>query len=349
MKDLKILAVDDKPDNIELISDIVDALGYDVIKAFDGPQALAIVRTDPPDLILLDVNMPGMSGFEVVSHLKADSETAQIPIILLTALSDVKHRVEGLGLGAEDYITKPFSARELAARIETRLRAKTENDGLREAQKVIRATFERFVSSNVVDQLLKDPTTIKLGGRMQEITVFFADLQNFTTTSEQTEPEKLLNVLNKYHELIVQIIMDNSGTVDKFIGDAVMALYNTPLEIDNHPLRAVQSAYQIRQAMAEFHKQFEPEFRMDVNIGIHSGTAVVGNVGAPQIMDFTAVGDTVNVAARLESMSNDGQILISEATYLMIQDHVTVRELGKVTFKGRTVPVMTYEVVDVFA
>jgi len=349
VKDLKILAVDDKPDNIELISDIVDALGYDVIKAFDGPQALAIVKTEPPDLILLDVNMPGMSGFEVVSHLKADSETAQIPIILLTALSDVKHRVEGLGLGAEDYITKPFSARELAARIETRLRAKTENDGLREAQKVIRATFERFVSSNVVDQLLKDPTTIKLGGRMQEITVFFADLQNFTTTSEQTEPEKLLNVLNKYHELIVQIIMDNSGTVDKFIGDAVMALYNTPLEIDNHPLRAVQSAYQIRQAMAEFHKQFEPEFRMDVNIGIHSGTAVVGNVGAPQIMDFTAVGDTVNVAARLESMSNDGQILISEATYLMIQDHVTVRELGKVTFKGRTVPVMTYEVVDVFA
>lgn len=344
---MKILAVDDKPDNIELISDIVDALGYEVIKAYDGSQALELVRTDPPDLILMDVNMPGMSGFEVVSHLKQDPETTQIPIIMLTALSDVKHRVEGLGLGAEDYITKPFSARELAARIETRLRAKSENDGLREAQKVIRATFERFVSSSVVDQLLKDPTTIKLGGRMQEVTVFFADLQNFTTTSEQTEPEKLLNVLNKYHELIVEIIMNNSGTIDKFIGDAVMALYNTPLEIENHPLKAVQSAYKIRQAMSEFHEQFDPKFRMDVNIGIHSGTAVVGNVGAPQIMDFTAVGDTVNVAARLESMSNDGQILISEATYAMIQGYVTVRELGAMTFKGRSVPVMTYEVLDV--
>ena len=341
---MKILAVDDQPDNIELLTDIVAALGYQVITAYNGPQALAAVKTETPDLILLDVNMPGMSGFEVVSALKSNVETSSIPIIMLTALSDVKHRVEGLGLGAEDYVTKPFSARELVARIETRLRAKSENDNLREAEKMIRSTFSRFVSSNVVDALMKDPSSVKLGGKMQELSVFFADLQNFTSTSERTDPETLLTVLNKYHELIVNIIMQNLGTVDKFIGDAVMALYNTPLELDDHALRAVRTAYQIRQALPEFHAQFEPHFRMAVNVGIHTGMAIVGNVGAPQIMDFTALGDTVNVAARLENMSHDGQILISEATYSMVRSSVQANELGSLLFKGRSVPVMTYEV-----
>lgn len=346
---MKILAVDDKPDNIELISDIIDALGYDVLKAYDGPQALEIVDAEMPDLILLDVNMPGMSGFEVMSQLKSDERTAQIPVIMLTALTDVKHRVEGLGLGAEDYVTKPFSARELVARIETRLRAKSETDNLREAQKAVRATFERFVSSSVVNQLLKDPSSVKLGGKVQELTVFFADLQNFTSISERTDPERLLTVLNKYHELIVDIIIKNAGTIDKFIGDAVMALYNTPLEIPDHPLNAVRTAYQIRQALPEFQKQFDPALRMEINIGIHTGRAIVGNVGAPQIMDFTALGDTVNIAARLESQSNNGQILISEATYALIQGHVTAREIGAINLKGRSMPVTTYEVLDIKA
>jgi len=341
---LKILAVDDKADNIELIYDIVSALGHDVEKAYDGMQALAAVQVDLPDLILLDVNMPGMSGFEVVALLKANERTAQIPIIMITALSDIDNRVEGLGLGADDYLAKPFNARELAARVEARLRAKTETDNLRSTQEIIRQTFERFVSPSVVQQLLKDPSSVRLGGKLQELTVFFADMENFTTISEHADPERLLTALNLYHELIVEVVQANFGTIDKFIGDAVMALYNTPLDLPDHSIQAVRTAYQISKTLPEFHRQFEPKFRMNINFGIHTGMAIVGNVGAPQLMDFTAVGDTVNVAARLQGLSDGGQILISEATYELVKTCVKVRPLGQVNFKGRTVPVSTYEV-----
>lgn len=346
---MKVLAVDDNPDNVELIHDIVSSLGYEVVKAFDGPQALAIVEAEQPDLILLDVNMPGMSGFDVVSHLKSHEITAKIPVILLTALADVDYRVEGLDLGADDYLTKPYSPRELIARIETRLRAKTETDHLRETQQIIRQTFERFVSASVVDQLLHDPSRIKLGGKLQEVTVFFADIQDFTATAEDTDPETLLSILNQYHELIVEIILSNKGTIDKFIGDGVMALYNTPLELHDHPLCAVRSACQIRDALSEFHGQFEPRFRWKINFGIHTGMAVVGNVGSPQIMDFTAVGDTVNIAARLQALSDNGQILISQGTYEQISPYVQARMIGPVSFKGRTGQVMTYEIFSMLA
>lgn len=342
---MKILAVDDNPDNIQLIMDIVEDLGHQVAKAYDGPEALSLIANGlRPDLILLDVNMPGMTGFEVLSHLKAEKQTAQIPVILLTALSGIDHRVEGLSLGAEDYLIKPFSPLELIARIEARLRTKAEADDLRETQQMIRQTFERFVAPSVVNQLLEDPTGVKLGGRMQELTVLFADLENFTSISEQTEPEQLLNILNSYHLLVVEVIQANEGTIDKFIGDAVMALFNTPLQLSDHPLRAVRSAIQIQSGLPYFHQQFEETFRLNINFGIHTGLAVVGNVGAPQIMDFTAVGDTVNIASRLQGLADGGQILISEETYRQVKDYVHAEPCGQRPVKGRRGAITTYEV-----
>jgi adenylate cyclase len=343
---LKVMVVDDNHDAAELMADIVESLGYQTIKALDGIEALKIARLEIPDLILLDINMPGMSGFDVISALKDDHTTAEIPVIILTALSDVEHRVIGLGLGADDYLTKPYRPRELIARIETRLRAKNQTDSLREAQKRILQVFERFVAPSVVKKLLQDPTSVQLGGKMQEVTVFFADIEGFTTISERTLPEVLLIVLNRYHELIVETIQANSGTIDKFTGDGVMALYNTPLEIDRHPLHAVLTAYYIREALPIFHTQFEPDFRLTINFGIHTGMAVVGNVGTPQIMEYTAIGDTVNIAARLQELSENGQILISEDTYKQVEEHISARPIGPVHFKGRTGEVMTYEVLD---
>lgn len=343
----RILAVDDNPDNIQLIVDIVEDLGHNVMKAYDGYQALDAVQQVLPDLILLDVNMPGMSGFEVLAQLKANDDTKQIPVIMLTALAGIDHRVEGLGLGAEDYLVKPFSPLELIARIQARLRAKAHTDTLREMQEIIRKTFERYVSSSVVNQLLQDPTSIQLGGKLQTVTVFFADIQGFTATSERTNPETILAILNKYHEVIVEIVQQTGGTIDKFIGDAVMALFNTPLEQSDHPLRAVRAACRIRDALPSFHEHLPPEFQLQINFGIHTGPAVVGNVGAPQIMDFTAVGDTVNVAARLQDLSDGGQILISDATYQHVHQFIRANPMGAKTFKGRTEAVMTYEVLTV--
>lgn len=343
---MKILIADDNPDNVELVKDIIDVMGHNTVSASDGPSALAAAQREMPDLVILDVNMPGMSGFEVCAKLKSDEQTSRIPIILLTALADIDNRVEGLGLGADDYLTKPFSPRELMARIETRLRAKVETDDLRKTKELIRRTFERFVPASVVAQLLDDPTQVKLGGILQEVTVMFSDLENFTSISERTEPERLLRMLNAYHTLVVKVIQQNGGTVDKFIGDGVMALYNTPLHQDNHALRAVMTAIQIRDTLNDATVEFDPDFRMKINFGIHTGQAVVGNVGSAEIMDFTAVGDTVNIAARLQGLGDGGQILISEGTYLQVKDLIVAKPIGPLNVKGRTGAIMTYEVIS---
>lgn len=343
---MKVLVADDNANSRQLVKDIIESIGYETILAHDGPKALVVAQTQSPDLIILDVNMPGMSGFEVCAALKSDEQLSQIPILMLTALADVENRVTGLGLGADDYLSKPFSPRELAARVNARLRTKAEADDLRKTKELLRQTFERFVSPVVVEKLMQDPTQIKLGGQIQEVTVFFADLEGFTSISERTDPEKLLHVLNLYHALIVNVIQSYAGTVDKFIGDGVMALYNTPLHLDDHALRAVLTALHIRDALAEFYIQFEPEYRMQVNFGIHTGPAVVGNVGAPNLMNFTAVGDTVNLAARLQDLSSGGRILISEACYNRIDAALKITPIGYQTVKGRTEAVMVYEVLE---
>ncbi len=179
----KILAADDNPDNVELLKDILEQMGHKVFKALDGEKALAVARSEHPDLVILDVNMPGLSGFEVCSELKADEATANIPVIMLTALTDVEARVEGLATGADDYLTKPYSPRELMARVNTRLRLKATTDDLRETQELIRATFERFVAAPVVEQVWRDPSKVQLGGKVQIVTVLFADREGFTSLS----------------------------------------------------------------------------------------------------------------------------------------------------------------------
>lgn len=343
---MKVLVADDNANSRQLVKDIIESLGYEAVLAYDGPNALVAAQTQSPDLVILDVNMPGMNGFEVCAALKSDAQLSQIPILMLTALADVENRVTGLGLGADDYLSKPFSPRELAARVNARLRTKAEADDLRKTKELLRQTFERFVSPPVVEKLMQDPTRIKLGGQIQDVTVFFADLEGFTSISEHTAPETLLQILNLYHALIVSVIQHYAGTVDKFIGDGVMALYNTPLRLDDHALRAVQTALHIRDALAGFYLQFEPEYRMQVNFGIHTGPAVVGNVGAPNLMNFTAVGDTVNLAARLQDMSSGGRILISEACYNHIDAPLKLTPIGYQAVKGRTEAVMIYEVLE---
>jgi class 3 adenylate cyclase len=343
---LKVLVADDNPDTRQLIKDIVLATGHEVITAYDGPGALRTAQTQMPDLVILDVNMPGMTGFDVCAQLKSDEKTNFIPILMLTALSDVEHRVFGLDQGADDYLGKPFNPRELMARVETRLRAKSESDELRETQQIIRKTFERFVAPSVVQQLLQNPSQVKLGGKLQEVTVMFADMEGFTAISEKTDPETLLSILNEYHALIVNMIQQSHGTVDKFIGDGVMALFNTPLPQEHHALYAVETALTMRAALNDFHQRFEPLYRMGINVGIHTGMAVVGNVGTADIMDFTAVGDTVNIASRLQGLCINSQILISSQTYEKVRDRIAARPIGHLNVKNRTEPVMTYEVLD---
>ncbi|MBN1200376.1 MAG: response regulator [Anaerolineae bacterium] len=338
----KVLIAEDNYDSRELVSDILLGLGYVPVMAENGKVALDKILDDPPDLVILDVNMPVMDGFEVCEALKRNPSTAKIPVIMLTAQTDVESRVTGLGLGAEDYLPKPFHPRELIARINARLRAKELADSLREQREQIRQTFERFVAHEIVEQLLEDPTRVQLGGAEAIITVLFADLEGFTTMAERTEPCLLLDVLNSYHALLVEHIKSNGGTVDKFLGDGVMALYNTPLPQPDHALRAVRTALEIRDALVNFHQQFDAPFQLDVNVGIHTGWAVIGNIGTPELMNFTAIGDTVNIASRLQEMSTKSQIIISEDTYHLVTGDIVAEQAGSRIVRGREKPVEAY-------
>jgi adenylate cyclase len=339
---MRVLVAEDNADSRMLVHDILVSLGYDPVMAENGKIALEKIAADPPDLVILDVNMPELDGFEVCEAIKRNPATAKIPVLMLTAQTDVDSRVTGLGLGADDYLPKPFHPRELMARIQARMRAKEMTDTLREQREVLRRTFERYVAHEIVERLLDDPTLVKLGGAEMPVTVMFADMEGFTRVAEYTDPSRMIDVLNQYHTLLVEHIKANGGTVDKFIGDEVMALYNTPLPQEDHTLRAVRTALQIRDTLPEFHQQFEPAFRWPVNFGINTGLAIVGNVGTPDLMDFTAIGDTVNLASRLQGLSAHNQIMVSAATYHAVADAVIAEKVGPRTVRGRDVPVTTY-------
>lgn len=341
---MRILVADDNRENIELVVDILGLTNHEVLSVMDSTQAIQIALDKQPDLVLLDVNMPGISGFEVCERLKNDPRTSHIHIIMLTAMADVDSRVKGLQLGADDYLTKPFSPKELLARIARSLRNKSSSDDLRRETQHTRLTFERFVAPQVVEQLLKSPGSLTLGGQTQEVAVMFADLEGFTSLSERIQPERLLQILNVYHALIGKVIGLYGGIIDKFIGDAVMALYNTPVRQEDYMARAVKSALHIQDQIYWLHQQLEPEFRLVVNFGISQGSAVVGNVGTQNQMNFTAIGDTVNVAARLEDLAAKGQILVTQAVYEATQDFVVGRSRGYLNVKGRREPINVVQI-----
>jgi len=341
---MRILIVDDEAGTRNLIAEVVQEMGHEVALAANGPDGLRLARGQPPDLILLDVTMPGMNGFEVCEVLRAEPRTSEIPVIMLTGMQEPEHRVRGLITGADDYVTKPFSPGELAARIEKRLKAKSAVDALREQQAKIRRLFERLVEPPVVEKLLQNPELVKLGGELQEVSVLFADLEGFSAMAERIPPGSLLGALNQYHELMVSVARRNHGTVNKFLGDGVMVLYNTPLSLGRHALAAVSTALEIRDALGALHARLEPGHRLGINIGVHTGQAVVGGVGAAELMEFTAVGDTVNLAARLQETASRSQILASAATFEQVSDRVVGRAVGELRVKNRAVPVMTYEV-----
>ena len=341
---MKILAVDDYKESRQMLVEIVSSMGHEVFQAADGESALVQAREISPDLIILDVNMPGISGFDVCRTLKKDPKTRSIPVIFLTGLHEDDDRIRGLDIGADDYLTKPYLVRELTARIDARLRAKAETDAQHAKEVAIRQTFERFLAPQVVERLLLHPEKVKLEGELQEVSVLFTDLEGFTTIAERTSPERILRVLNQYHELVATTVRKFHGNVISFIGDGVMALYNTPETLPRHAEAAVKTALAIKHSLDEFHRRFDEPFRLPVNFGIHTGQAIVGSVGTAFTQDFTAVGDTVNLAARLQGLAEHGQILISEQTRKELDDRIMVRTMGRLTVKNRTEAVLTYEV-----
>lgn len=339
---VKILAAEDTPDEAQALADFLDAQGYEVINAYDGEETVIKARVERPDLLLLDVRMPILDGFEVCRRLKSDPLTADIPIFMLTGVGDIDDRVRGLNLGAEDYLTKPYDYGELAARIDARMRNKRSNDALRSMQQRILDTFQRYVAPPVVEKLLADPHMARLGGVRQTVTILYADFRGYTALAETLSPERLISVLNGHLGVAARSILLQQGTLDKFIGDAVLAIFNAPLPQSDHALRALRAAAAMQESLRELHRNVAPPLRLPCAIGISTGDAVVGNVGTVEIVNYTAVGDVVNLAQRIEAEAEDGQIIFTDATYRRVSDFVECEPLGPRTVRGRS------GVVDVF-
>lgn len=310
----------------QLLKDLLSPQGYTVLLARDGVEALSKARFEHPDLILLDVGLPVLSGIEVCQELKSKEQTREIPVILMTAMSASEAKVFSLQIGVDDFIIKPFRSRELMARIEARLRAKRREDELRARVEQIKGTFQRYVAPAVVERLLSDPEQVNLGGQLQEITVLFADLRGFTVLSTQRSVEEVFNILNQRMTLAAQAVIEQEGTLDKFLGDGLMALFNAPLPQPDHALRAARAALTMQQRMAEL---TEPSSKapMRFGIGICTGDALVGNIGMPQLMNYTAIGHPVNMAKRLQETAQAGQILLCATTHQQIADQAQSRPL----------------------
>ena len=228
---------------------------------------------------------------------------------------------------------------------ETRLRLDREREA--QARNSLQRMLQRYLSPAIAARLADSPDSLTLGGERQEITVLFADLRGFTTLAEQMPPEELVQVLNRYLALAVRVIFEHEGTLDKFLGDAIMAIFNAPLRQPDHVERALRAALAIKRSVRECWPALSEQLRLDFGIGVNVGEAVVGNIGSLERMDYTAVGDCVNIAERLEEVAQPGQILISHDVYERVRDRARVRSLQSVSMRGRQTSTLAYELIDV--
>lgn len=335
----RILVVDDQPQSATLAEAYLQALGCVVDTACNGSQALQAIDSTPPDLILLDAMMPGMDGFEVCRRLKANKTHAQIPIILLSALQSSEDRVNGIEAGANDFITKPFNRLELLARVRTLLRLKRLEEQERQH---LRRTLERYMDSSVAQHMLAETRDAVGNVHRQEASILFADLRGFTAWSESQTPEVVAEVINRFLSHAVEAVFRHGGTVDKFIGDGLMALFGAPLPQPDHPRRAVAAALEIISEAANIaHPHLTEPLR--VGCGVNSGEVVVGNIGSERRLDYTALGDVVNVARRLVDEAAGGQVLVGEVTWARL-GQPEGQALGLKRMRNRRRPVRTFAV-----
>ena len=331
-KGTRILLVEDGIENIQLAGTILKEKGYQLNIARNGKQALQVVEKTMPDLILLDVQMPEMHGYECCYELKRNPATKDIPVIFLTGNSEPDAVVRGFELGAVDYIGKPFNHLELLVRIDTHLSLRRANLELED----LTQKASRYISPHVFDAIFKGEIDTNLATLERELTVFFSDIVGFTKLTESMGDKDLTKWLNEYCETMAGLVHKHGGTLDKFIGDAVMVFFGDP-KTKGKKEDAVACT---RMAIEMI--QVVNELDVSIRIGVNSGKALVGNFGSLQQMNYTIIGNVVNLAARLENISNPGCILVSQSTHELIKDDFWCEENGPVKAKGIENDVMTY-------
>jgi class 3 adenylate cyclase len=349
----KILVVDDTENNRVLVQDILEADGHTVVQADSGHKALvylgrAHLAGELPDLILLDVTMPGMDGYEVCRRLRGWQQTHDIPVLMLTSLREVSDKVRGIEAGADDFLSRPVDEIELRTRVRSLVRGGFYRKELVRKRDLLERILRRWHSESVVEEALRRESLLRPGGSRRFVTVVFADLAGFTRFAEGLPPELVMERLNDVFAGLTRAVLSHHGTLDKYIGDCIMAFFGAPTSGDDDAFRAVRTAFEMQRTFDEVKKSWGsgPWDKLGLAIGIHSGEAIVGNVGSEARMEYTVIGDTVNVAARLQGEALGGQILLSETTEALVRQRVIADELGPRQLKNRTQPVTVFEFIN---
>ena len=334
-----ILVVDDNRVNSLLLSRTLEQQGHAVVFAEHGREALKLLRRQAFDLMLLDVLMPELDGYQVLAELKDDPHLREIPVIMTSSLDELDSVVKCVEMGAEDYLTKPINPVLLNARITASLEKKRLRDQQREL-------ISKFATREVADDLLT--SGFSLGGKHVDASALFCDIRSFTTIVEAQEPAKTIELLNDYYTLMMDAIGGEGGVVNQMVGDGLMAIFGAPLPRKDHRQRAVLAARQMVELIRLFNEEQTAQDRLQIQIGIgvSSGQVVAGYTGTLHRATYTCVGDTVNVAARLESHTKvvKRPILIDEHTRRGLDDVIAVEEQGELLVKGKTAPIKVYAV-----
>jgi adenylate cyclase len=354
----RILVVDDTPANVRLLEAVLGPRGYVVLTAGSGPEALAAMTTDHPDLVLLDIVMPGMDGYEVCRRLRATPAGAVLPVVMITA-SGNEQKLRALEAGADDFIAKPFDHAELLARVQSLLRVKeyhdlieTQADELAEWNRTLKARVDeqvaelqrlarlrRFLSPQIAELVLSEPEKI-LKSHRREVAVLFCDLRGFTAFSEEAEPEDVMAVLAEFHGTVGPLINRFAATVGPLAGDGLMVFFNDPVPCPDPPERAVRLAVAMRERMATVIERWNGlAHDLGFAVGIALGYATLGEVGFEGRYDYAAIGTVSNLAARLCDAAASGQIMISPRVGVAVEHFVEMEPVGDLHLKGIHKPV----------
>jgi adenylate cyclase len=363
----RILIVDDTPANVKLLEDLLAFHGYEVEVAGSGGEALAMIRALPPDLVLLDVLMPGMSGYDVCRAIRGDATLAMLPVVMITALEDREERVKGIDAGADDFLSKPVNPPELLARVRSLLRIRSlyetvqrqkeqlaawnrtlearVDDQVKHVEKLQR--LKRFFSPQLAELILAGGADDPLESHRRDITVVFLDLRGFTAFADTAEPEEVMDALAQFHRAMGKRILEYQGTLERFTGDGLMVFFNDPLPIAQPVRRAVEMAFVMQNDILRLSAQWKKKgFSLGLGIGIAQGYATVGAIGFEERIDYGAIGTVTNMANRLCDLAEPGHILVSQRVFAEVEELAFAEDLGEVNLHGFKRAVRAYRLLD---
>jgi class 3 adenylate cyclase len=354
----RILIVDDEPFNLDLLEQELMDYDYAIERAVNGVEALEKTDAFGPDVILLDFMMPKMNGLEVVRRLRASEKHKRIPVILLTAKASQEDKIAGLDAGADDYVTKPFDAFELLARVRAMLRIKQMHDALDEwnrtlADKVNQQVAElqrmerlkRYLAPQIAKRILGNEEDLFKTHR-REVSVVFLDLRGFTAFSDNAEPEEVMDLLRHYHAEMGRVVFKYEGTLERFMGDGIVVIFNDPIPCDDHTQRAARMSVEMRDRVKELRSAWlKRGYDLDLGVGLAAGYATLGTVGFEGRLDYGTIGNLPNLAARLCAEAKGGQILTDLKTMSKLDDLFEAEILEEVHLKGISRPVMAYNII----